>query len=977
MKKYVLLFLVFIVEYVSGQNNNFILPQILPASPEPSSFMKANLETVNFSTGAATARIPLFDIKLNDFTYPIALSYSTTGLKVDEACSRVGLGWVLNAAGMISRSVKGTPDEYASRLGFSSTILNTDDNFENLKLAADNTLGFDSQPDEFQFSFNGYSGKFVLDSNHVPRVTSTSNLKISVDIVVTPGSTDGNISNIVIITPDGVKYTFGGAYEKTISHNIQAHIWYQNTTKTTFFLDRIDLPTHEYIIFNYSLINNRAIVGKTQEHKIAKTISVECGNCNGFSGYTSQENQISYSSRYLNSITTSNGTNIYLGYENRPDLSYDNRLISLEIAGYKKYVFSYYDVAGSANVITGRFFLTKLQEQNIVSPTDADVQHNYLFQYNDLTEVPLPGNGQQDYLGYANGSATIDLIPPTYNSGNGSSMDFSFRNPNPTYSKKGTLSVIQYPTGGQQRFIYEGNTQNKPVLRNTFVNVSLSGTGTTTYTSNNFTLPKDEKVYITTYAADAILNDSYTPDSYVKTVAIWVYEGSTLVGSRSTLAYNVDNTSLDLYGGHTYRLVMRVYNYTEIGYCTLSYDSSMASIYDNISVDMPGVRVKQIMDIDPSASKINSRYYTYASLSNLNQSSGSCRSLSFLSYYPRKVYCGDLLQFETECNVEVYSSSSTSDLYNYSGSGSVFYYKTVIESDNLDFANGGTEYTFFDNDNGTNASSILGVDISNIPIPAGQYPTLSGMLYKTRKFNAAKEIVEEEINDYETLSDLSHAVESYYVRYRYFAPIQAADRMQAFDVVKYFYTNEWIRLKSKTTNLYSQGNLLTQKTDYYYGTTANILPAYTITTDSKNIQGKIEKKYPTDFLGIGFGVYDEMVKRNILSPVVQQNVYSANNLLLQTNTTYSFWPNNIISPINVQQQKQGGLMENRLQFNVYGNNARILEQQKPNDVKEVYLWGYNNTYPIAKIVGSDYNTVVQYVTQAQIDAAIGLYPMHL
>jgi len=321
--------------------------------------------------------------------------------------------------------------------------------------------------------------------------------------------------------------------------------------------------------------------------------------------------------------------------------------------------------------------------------------------------VPLPGTYSQDYLGYYNGYPTNALIPPYLNSG-GVDMDFSYRAPIFEFAKKGTLSCIQYPTGGQQRFVYEPNLEAKSVLRNTYVNISLSGNGNGTFTSNNFSVPKDEQVYISTYAMDAQPYDSYTADSYTKTVAIWVYEGSTLIGSRSTLGYNTDNTYLGLYAGHTYHLVMRVYNSTEIGYCNLSYDNSANSIYDMVNVPFPGVRVKQIMSIEPVTSKITNKYFTYASLSNLALSSGACRGMSFKSGYSYRAYCGQNLAYNTDCLIDVYSSSSTNDIYNYAGSGSVYYYNTVIESDSPDFLNGGTEYTFYENDNGSNTSILLG-----------------------------------------------------------------------------------------------------------------------------------------------------------------------------------------------------------------------------------------------------------------------------
>ncbi|PWS29301.1 hypothetical protein DHW03_05650 [Pedobacter yonginense] len=45
-------------------------------------------------------------------------------------------------------------------------------------------------------------------------------------------------------------------------------------------------------------------------------------------------------------------------------------------------------------------------------------------------------------------------------------------------------------------------------------------------------------------------------------------------------------------------------------------------------------------------------------------------------------------------------------------------------------------------------------------------------------------------------------------------------------------------------------------------------------------------------------------------------------------------------------------------------NGRIVEQNKDGQPKDVYLWGYNQKYPVAKISNSDYNTAKQFVNQA-------------
>jgi YD repeat-containing protein len=65
--------------------------------------------------------------------------------------------------------------------------------------------------------------------------------------------------------------------------------------------------------------------------------------------------------------------------------------------------------------------------------------------------------------------------------------------------------------------------------------------------------------------------------------------------------------------------------------------------------------------------------------------------------------------------------------------------------------------------------------------------------------------------------------------------------------------------------------------------------------------------------------------------------------------------------------------QSRLQFNAYDLRGNIQEQQKTNDVKEVYFWGYDARYPVARILGSDYNTAKVHINQVLLDNVNGTY----
>ncbi|MDR1680054.1 MAG: hypothetical protein LBR81_09825 [Prevotellaceae bacterium] len=79
-----------------------------PSQPEFKSFTPAGVnDMVDLFSGDFQYNIPLLDVE----GYPINLSYSS-GIGMEDQASCVGLGWTLNAAGMINRAVRGIPDDF-------------------------------------------------------------------------------------------------------------------------------------------------------------------------------------------------------------------------------------------------------------------------------------------------------------------------------------------------------------------------------------------------------------------------------------------------------------------------------------------------------------------------------------------------------------------------------------------------------------------------------------------------------------------------------------------------------------------------------------------------------------------------------------------------------------------------------------------------------------------------------------------------
>lgn len=70
------------------------LPNVIPLSPHAQTFQKFGDFPVSYYTGVPDISIPVHNIISKDISFLISLSYNSSGIKVNEEASRVGLGWL-------------------------------------------------------------------------------------------------------------------------------------------------------------------------------------------------------------------------------------------------------------------------------------------------------------------------------------------------------------------------------------------------------------------------------------------------------------------------------------------------------------------------------------------------------------------------------------------------------------------------------------------------------------------------------------------------------------------------------------------------------------------------------------------------------------------------------------------------------------------------------------------------------------------
>ncbi len=196
---------------------------ITQVAPNAASLGKYGEYPVGLYTGTPNITIPLYELSAGRVKLPISLSYHAGGIKVEEIASSVGLGWSLNAGGVITRSVMGLPDENYY-LGGTQSFLTPDlsvdgllsqipdvnqalNNYNYLKKII--ACKIDGEPDVFYFNFGNMSGKFMYhQGDH--KFYSIPFSKLRIEFTGSPGN-----SSFTLTDEKGIQYLFG---EQEISH---------------------------------------------------------------------------------------------------------------------------------------------------------------------------------------------------------------------------------------------------------------------------------------------------------------------------------------------------------------------------------------------------------------------------------------------------------------------------------------------------------------------------------------------------------------------------------------------------------------------------------------------------------------------------------------------------------------------------------------------------------------------------------------
>jgi hypothetical protein len=966
------------------------LPGIMPPSPNAFAITRYGGISVGLQTGTPQIEIPVFNISSRNLNLPVKITYSTNGIKVDENASRVGMSWILNAGGVITCSVIDDPDGYGTPVAPPNFAVQDRALINWLNAASmGNDDRNDLSPDIFSFNFNGFSGRFILNGNKVVPLEKT-NLKFETE------SASG--WTFKVTDPAGIAYYFGegNATEssKTASYGTEGcGKSYMDFVPTAWYVSRIVHPNGDVITLNYQRLNPYSYATGVSQTltKLTDPMQRPCTNGAMCAAIPDADckSMSTVNSVYLSEIVSTSNERIAFSYVSRTDLPGDVLLdkISLYLPGdavnAAKTAQCAYQYATAANytnsytdaTLRSRPFLTAISMQD---KNKTSVQR-HAFQYNDINALPPKLSYAQDHFGFFNGASNNNLLPKPASSYLSAIFPSAYANRTPDFSSgsKGMLTKLIYPTGGYDTLIYAPPTtyvtEPAPPIA-TVLSASAQGDASGSpvtrvsevLTVNDLVDPNAKLGMEFIYGGNPDELDFH----YHANVTMTDITDNKVIYSSNM---NSDNPrqviDVGLLLNHKYTVKVDAYGQYTIGNIVLTYNRSTGMVSYNKTTG--GVVIDKVKTYDPTSNKFNVKRYYYAALTDMAKSTGR---MSFAPQYysstKMRVNCGTTACDYGPCDYSVLTSYSLLNLYAYSQSH--IYFQKVVESLGENFEGGATEHQYEISPD-LPGEMIMGNDILSSPFSNrgfmnGKETHLLSVIKSGANYIPVKEVTTNYADD----SRLSELFYGYTVRKIYDpictgSSVPTVDELGAYDVKRHYIYSRWIYPASITTTIYDVNgqNPYTTTVSYGYGNVQHLLPTTITQNSSKQEVMKTVNQYPQDVNTAGLEAsaataIAALIERHI-NPVVITEQYRGSKLMNRMIQNYKVWDNGLVAMQNVQSQEANYPMETRIVFTKYGPVGNILEQAKANDISQVYLWGYNNRYPVAFVTGSNYATVSSLV----------------
>ncbi|MGJ8734069.1 MAG: hypothetical protein ACSHW4_13015 [Cellulophaga sp.] len=462
--------------------------------PDVSAFAKVNFVPVSNYTGRVDVSVPLYEVTSGALSVPISLSYNSSGVKVNDMASSVGLNWSLNVGGVISRMIKGMDDFYVPTNPNRPEGTNTPAGWlgylhpyaPSLQSSRSSKYN-DAEPDIFNVSAPGLSTKYIHRySQNVPiELEQNGNIIKEVIEPVTKryfsnrtnkyqNITVFGLKKVDITSTSGVIYSFASPDIST-HHGGTSGAPFNGFSKIeSYRLDKMfDPSTNQEINFEYEEYSNYFYDNIWSK-------SYAYGGGTGLNYGNELQYNIYPVTQRLKKINFDHGSVEFIYGLVRQDNEGDRALTELIVKDHngkmvKRIKMDYSYFQSPINTNSPQSKRLKLDRVYHIDAQGLELP-GHKFTYNTSIAMPPRGTYAQDFLGYNNGSYSSgnnNPIPKYYVKTGGSfnlvpfydssyiSIPGNFSlEANESFAKAYSLTKVTFPTGGENIYEYELNEFN-------------------------------------------------------------------------------------------------------------------------------------------------------------------------------------------------------------------------------------------------------------------------------------------------------------------------------------------------------------------------------------------------------------------------------------------------------------------------------------------------------------------------------------
>lgn len=974
--------------------------RILPKTPEQAAFQRYIDIPQGNHTGVHGFNIPIYNIEIDGFLFPISINYNGGGIKVDEIASNIGLGWSLNIGSIsLSQEIRGNDDLLSTKLKNIQDPNLFDPNGAN-KTTADlmfssnvqNNGGIEQNPDYFSYSLLNNSGKFIFDSNDKIHTIPYDDVKIKYS------------DNFVLTDKKGIQYFFVRHFQGTNvfpagGNNLGDLDIY------SFRINKIIFSNGNSLEFKYKTITQKYI----SNHLMSRKRLFE-GNrlyCNiAFDDFKSTTFANLENDYVIESIEYNTIPIVHFTYtEDRQDLIGGVKLDNIKVNDFfnqrkiiKNFKFntSYFTSPQEITQFTKNEYETTLFKRlKLDSIEDLLANNSYSFEYNlgpsGTQFLPYRYSYKTDYWGMFNNQSNNLPFPEILTldkDGNEIIEAGANKNPNLTYAQIGSLKKIKLPTGGFQEFEYELDSYKFDDYENRFIeqeqNENLYSNNSNFY--NIIPIENNGVSYNFYYYTDSppvsydpLNNGLPTEDTYY----LQLFKDNEPIGQRYFVS---GNYNLSLESGSNYYLKMEKWDIggkpkNNITNIRIALRWKKKEKYYIANKEVGSLRVKSITLNDSNNTSLIKREFYYNNFDNVNFSSGiytgRLLDMKFFSREPgiELLNTGD---FVFNCPYALgesctYQNFSSNPAYNLNTS----YGKSVV------YENVTEKYIDLKSDN-NNFIKQLNFSLPN-KLGYPREDLLPLVVWPDNNYKGG-ELLEQKL--YDSQNNLKQAIINSYTEDNYYNQFSSnstypspyigsslalsikaklfksqvggvCDYYNVYDYNFSFITGGWRKLdRTTTTDFFPNGNIVTTTENKYSPIYNHLYPVSTTTTSSKGETLTSEYQYPSDLTSNyeQSPIMQEMVNRNMIATPVITKSKNGSTVLSEQRTLYKYFPTtngNLILPEFVYAKKGATTtaVDRKITYNSYDNQGNLTQYTLENGLPVSIIWGYNNQYPVAKLEG--------------------------